>query len=416
MTSIHEIKQREVVDTPLLLFTCEFNSGEIERWSTHKVTIEEATYQSRMLRHNLFDIKAASDEGVDGHTRLSITLANADSHFSQIQRNIGWKGARFTVRFVFFDAKNGIASSETSVVFRGIANPPDEITESACRITFTSRMNLQRILMPEVRIQRRCPWMFPTTELQRQEAVSGGVKEAYSPFYRCGYSADVPSGLGNLNGGAAFTSCDYSRSQCEQRGMFDKDAQNRVTRRFGGVEFVPSTILVKSYGEKGTHSSAAVDNEAKYNDFVPVVYGTNWYRPPVVFARNDGNLTYMEVLLGMGEMTSVLKVVVNGVELPVGTSEAKNLTATGWFNIVSLGTRNGSFNMDFRDSGGNPVGDPYGSMALLSVVVPNRLSDGSPLPKIDVLVEGMKLETYDENGDRVEGVQQQSDLDLAGSA
>ena len=38
------------------------------------------------------------------------------------------------------------------------------------------------------------------------------------------------------------------------------------------------------------------------------------------------------------------------------------------------------------------------SMAVLSVVVPNRISDGKALPKIDVLIRGMKLATYDENG------------------
>ena len=42
--------------------------------------------------------------------------------------------------------------------------------------------------------------------------------------------------------------------------------------------------------------------------------------PPVVFARNDGNLTRMEVLLGMGEMQGVLKVLVNDVEIPAGVT------------------------------------------------------------------------------------------------
>jgi hypothetical protein len=37
-------------------------------------------------------------------------------------------------------------------------------------------------------------------------------------------------------------------------------------------------------------------------------------------------------------------------------------------------------------------------MAALSVVVPNRISDGSPLPKIDVLLKGMRLPVYDEAG------------------
>ena len=49
-----------------------------------------------------------------------------------------------------------------------------------------------------------------------------------------------------------------------------------------------------------------------------MVYGTAWYEPLVVFARNDGNLTRMEVLLGIGQMQGVVTVLVNGVQIPIG--------------------------------------------------------------------------------------------------
>ena len=125
----------------------------------------------------------------------------------------------------------------------------------------------------------------------------------------------------------------------------------------------------------------------RYNDFVPMVYGTAWYQPPVVFARNDGNLTRMEVLLGLGEIQGVLKVLVNGVEIPAGVN-GTNMTGTGWYNIPTLGTRSGGFNYDFMDGSGQPAGDPYGSMAYLSVVVPNRINNGTSLPNVTVLVAG----------------------------
>ena len=51
-----------------------------------------------------------------------------------------------------------------------------------------------------------------------------------------------------------------------------------------------------------------------------------------------------------------------------------DMTATGWYNIVTPGLRSGAFDLNFTDSSGNPLGDPYGSMAVLSVVVPNRIS------------------------------------------
>lgn len=179
--------------------------------------------------------------------------------------------------------------------------------------------------------------------------------------------------------------------------MFDQDDSSRTTRRFGGIEFVPAQIEVRSFGESGSHLSPLIDNLAAYNDFVPLVYGTAWYQPPVVFARNDGNLTRMETLLGMGEMDSVIRVVVNDIEIPEGIS-GSDMTATGWYNIVTPGTRSGAFDVNFSDGSGNPLGDPYGSMAVLSVVVPNRISTGQALPKVLVLVRGLKLESFDDSG------------------
>ncbi len=166
---------------------------------------------------------------------------------------------------------------------------------------------------------------------------------------------------------------------------------------FGGIEFVPPTISVRTYGDKSSHTSALAVNEARYNDFVPLIYGTGWYTPPVVFARNDGNLTRMEVLLGIGEMQGVLKVLVSDVEIPVGVS-GTNMTGTGWYNVMTLGTRTGVCDPDFADSSGQPAGDPYGSMAYLSVVVPNALNNGTSLPKVKVLVQGLKLPIYSTDG------------------
>jgi hypothetical protein len=193
--------------------------------------------------------------------------------------------------------------------------------------------------------------------------------------------------MGNLNGGAPFTSCGYTRQDCQARGMFT---------RFGGLEFVPPAISVRAYGKDWT-TSAVSDNEARYNDYIPMVYGTAWWEPLVVFARNDGNLTRMEALLGIGEMEGVLTVLVSGVEIPMGIS-GSNMTGTGWYNIQTLGTRDGAFDYNFLDGSGNPAGDPYGSMAYLSVVVPNSLNNGTSLPTVKVLAQGLKVPTYAADG------------------
>ncbi len=397
MGTIAELKELRRTETPLLLFECELPSGTMERWSTHEVEYLGDVYEGRVLRHSVFEIRSAPEEGLDAAAKLTVLLSNADSRLSQIERAIGWKGSRLTVHFVFFDLRSGRAASEGRVVFRGVIGPPEELNEAVCRLAATNGLSLQRVWLPEVRVQRRCPWKFPRTVAERIEGAVGGDRGQYSPFFRCGYSPDVPGGAGNLNEGQPYASCDGSRLQCEQRGMFNRDERGNPTRRFGGIEFVPPSVVVRSHGERGRHVSEAVENEARYNDFVPLIYGTAWCAPLIVFARNDGNLTRTEALVGMGEIEGVLKVLVNGVEIPAAQAGA-DMTGTGWYNVVSLGARTGAFNLDFTDGAGEPLGDCYGSMAYLSVVVPNRISDGRSLPRIRALVAGLKLPQYTSDG------------------
>ncbi len=227
-------------------------------------------YAARLLKHNLAALVASSNEGLDGAQKISVTLANADSHFSQIERETGFRGGQVTIQFLFYDLTANAAVSEARVIFRGIGSMADEITESTFRVSFTNRLNLQRIVLPEVRIERQCPWSFPSTAAQRVEALNGGPKGKYSALNRCGYSADQTGGVGNLDGTTVFTTCDYTRTSCVARGMFDTDSASHVTRNFGGIEFVPAQIQVRSFGESGTQLSSLIDNQARYNDFVPL--------------------------------------------------------------------------------------------------------------------------------------------------
>jgi hypothetical protein len=398
MPTPYEIKDTELIETPVLLFDCTLANGAAERWSTHQVSFGGGAYAARVLDHNVFDLRSGAEDGIDMVSKVSLTLANANSYFSQLEQSAGLKGARLEVRFVFFNLLTGQPASDAVTLFRGLASAPEELTESLCRLSFANRLSPQRVLMPNVRIQKRCPWIFPSTAEQRLEGITGLDRGKYSPFFRCGYSADQSEGVGNLDaGGQPYTSCSYTRAACEQRGMFNQDSRNQSTARFGGMGFVPASILVRGAGEGGLRVSDPVENEARYNDFVPMIYGTAWYQPPLVFARNDGNLTRMEVLLGLGEIEGVLKVIVNGIEIPVGQS-GMNMAGTGWYNVVNRGTRNGGFNLDFTNGAGQPVGDPYGSLAYASVVVPNRVSDGKRLPSIQVLAQGLRVSRFDAEG------------------
>lgn len=397
MATINAVKQLAETDTPLLFFQCVMPSGDTEYWCTHSINFNGVSYSARVLKHNLFDLQLSADDAMDGITQLSITLANADSALSQLNAVIGFKGSQLTVFFAFADLTTLTITTESTVLFQGIAGDPDEITEDAFTLSFINKLSLQRIPTPEVRVQRSCPWTFPSDADERAEALNGGSNGRYSSFYRCGYSADVVGGVGNLNNGQAFTSCDKSRTGCQARGMFSKDNSGNVTQRFGAFEFIPSAIMVRTSGAKTTHLSPLLDNTALFNDAVPLVYGTGWLGAPVIFSRNDGNLTHMEALVGLGPIQGVLKVVVNDVEIPQAV-QGQDMTTTGWYNIVTTGTRDGNFNLDFTDSSGNPLGDPYGSMCVLSVVVPNRISSGRSLANVEVLVQGQQIDSYNPDG------------------
>src|ERR1700689_3790454 len=167
MPTIDQFKEQETPPTPLFIFDCVLASGETERWSTHAVTVGGNVYPARLLKHNLAALVASSDAGVDGAQKITVTLANADSHFSEIERETGFRGGRVTIQFLFYDLTANAPVSEQRVIFLGIGSMAEEITESTFRVSFTNRLNMQRIVLPEVRIQRQCPWSFPSTGAQR---------------------------------------------------------------------------------------------------------------------------------------------------------------------------------------------------------------------------------------------------------
>ena len=218
MQSALTAKEQLNADTPVLLFDCTLADMTILRWSSQEFSWGGSSYEGRVLRHNLFEAQLASDTQIGGAPKLTFELANADSKLSEIEQRTGFKGSKLTVRAIFVDASLGRATTDSIVVFSGLMNPPDVITEDSFRLSAMNRMSTQRSVVPEARVQRLCPWRFPTTESQRQEAVNGGdFRGKYSPFYRCGYSADQPNGVGNLNGIAVFTECSRTRADCEAR-------------------------------------------------------------------------------------------------------------------------------------------------------------------------------------------------------
>ena len=130
MNTINQTKQLAESDTPVLFFECTLPSGDVERWSTHGITLGGQNYSARVLRHDVFDLQLSSDDAMDGISQLSLQLANADSELSQLNAVIGFKGSQLTVYFAFVDLSSGEVTTETTVLFRGIAGDPGNSTET----------------------------------------------------------------------------------------------------------------------------------------------------------------------------------------------------------------------------------------------------------------------------------------------
>lgn len=389
-------KSRTVLETPVLLFDCELPDGRVERWASHPVTAGGAQYSDRLIKHSNFSISMWNLEGGAGSSRVQVVLANSDAYASQVESTCGWKGAKLHVRFCFFDTTTGEAVTEPESVFRGTANAPEEYDDTKLKLSFNNRLNLERMVLPTVRIQPRCPWDFPATQSQREEAALDGAISRYSPFRGCGYSADVSAGRGNLQNGAPFDRCGKTKSDCIARGMFEADAAAQATARFGGCQFLPPSVLVRSHGDKAYRTVQGVSGSARAGDLVPMVYGTSWHQPQVIFSRSDGNYVHYEVLLGLGPMEGVRKVLYDGLEIPEGVSGV-DYGGTGWWSLLSRGEARGSFNPQFKDGNGNPLGDPHGGIAVLTVALPEKQASASP--KFQVLMDGLRLPRYGTEGE-----------------
>src|SRR5580658_10195880 len=129
MQSALTAKEQLNADTPLFFFDCTLIDGTVRHWCSQTVTWNGTTYEGRVLKQNQFEAQLASDTQVGGPPKLSFELANADSELSEIEQQTGFKGAQLIVRSAFFDLAEAVPTSSSAVVFTGLMNPPDTITE-----------------------------------------------------------------------------------------------------------------------------------------------------------------------------------------------------------------------------------------------------------------------------------------------
>ncbi len=403
LTDIASAKDAQQSFQPLLLATFTFHDGTVYRASTHPLNTAEGGYQyggsnyvGRIISQDISAVQGYDSTGVDLIPRASITLADADKALKIGYEDVyGFSGARLDLVFAFWDADTSTFSTDDILKYRGKCDPATGDCETIT-VSSANLLNLQRRILPPVPLQRRCPWIFPTTLAQRQD----GADNEDSIHYECGYSPDATGGnaRGNYESGStAFTSCDYTKAACVARGMYKVDGSARVTGRFGGVQrdsFVSSRS--KEYTSGNVIEIQNNPNENRFGQPIPMVYGTAWVDAITMPTFGDGNSTRFEAIVCLGEVQSILRVVVNDVEL----QPANDITGSVnyivrdpllRYNVINRGDRNGAPNADIPWNGD---GDPYGSMCAILCVLPRRAAEASGIPRARVLVQGPKIRVY----------------------
>ncbi len=407
---------------PLLLAVFQFTDGTYLRLSTNPLNVAEGGYQyggndylARLASQDITAVQARSESGIDRIPAATLHLVDPDRYlWTNYEQAKGFKGATVTLSLILVDIDDStgafVYSSDAPTKFVGVCDAPTlDASGALMAVAATSSRNMAKVYLPPVQIQQRCPWVFPSTAAQRLD----GATNPASQHWECGYNPDQAGTdpelgtsclRGNLNGASPYTTCGYTKADCQARGMFDLDSSSRATGRFGGEQWAPRdrSSRTKSYVEGKTVTAFNARNDAIYTDRVPLLYGTQWIEPPVVVNElGDGNSTRMECILCLGDIgtSGVLQVVVNGVIVPQNGAGSDPLFR---WNFVGnplgshTGSRNGSPTKDagYNDGSGNPQGEPHGSYATIEIVVYRQLAESNSVPQVRVLARGPSIWQY----------------------
>jgi hypothetical protein len=369
-------------------------------------------YQSRLLDQNIDAIQAMSTAGIDIPPRMSLKIADADAAIWTNHSNPhGWRGAAVTLTFILWDVVANAYS--TDAMTWGFIGGSPSWADGVMTMDCTSRSNMQRLKMPSIPIQRRCPWSFPATSGQRSDALN----TISSIYYQCGYSADQGGGCGNTttanlinpdgsvktDGAGNYVMCDYTRAACMDRlgnasatsvapdGDITHDQAGHPTGRFGGITWTaPPSYQGRQYTTGQWVFGFNTPNSGIYGGYWNTVYGEQWVNATVVNTAGSANILQGEAVICealYGQATAIM-VNVNNVTVPNLNTSDPNFS----WQYINQGGRNGALNPSVI---WNRHGDPYGSLCAIQFTVPFELAAPGSVPTVQVLVYAPPILTYE---------------------
>jgi hypothetical protein len=433
--SIYTVKNQQDTYQPLLVAAVTFKDSKTDPTelllATHNLKVSDGgnvptgitgfpyngqEFETRIRNHEIAATQALSDNGIDITPTVTLEIEDTNKTiWTGYESLIGFKGATLKLYFIFWEVGTSNFSNDYKTIFVGRCDPAS-FKNGSLFVKAISRMNMNQSYLPVVRIQKRCPWVFPdTTGMTLVDATAIHQEAADNPSvdqWHCGYSYLASGGNARGNaapGGGRFTKCTFTFDACldrlGNRGLtwtsggyapIEKDTANRVTARYGGSRWdQPTQFKSRGFGQAKAVDGFNAINEGKYNDYIPMGWGTYWIDPVVMSIVGDANFTRMEILIGLGEFQGIRKVIVNDIDvdfLATGGPQLDDQIALHlWWSHQTTGDRSGRVN---NTSIYNGQGDPYGSQKILTVEVPKQLSPSSSIPRIRVLVDGPKVRVY----------------------
>jgi hypothetical protein len=320
-------------------------------------------------KQDIAQLSGRSEQGIDRVPQVTLHIHDSDRTLLtnyEFASGKGFKGAVLTLLLVFWSADTATFTSDSWAPFVGICDAPSYDRQGRGDLlvvnAFASR-NMARTFLPTFRVQQRCGNIFPRNSAERL----AGATDPSHKSWGCGYNPDQTGtdpeiggdcrrgNTGSANqvgadgtvitdGSGIYVSCQLTPSDCKLRGMWDKDSSLRATGSFNGDTWMPDQreVLSKSYLQGKTIPVLQMRNDAAYQQYYPMIAGTQWVKPVVLNVVADGNSTRFSAVLCQDDVgpDAIVQVVVNGTIVPRNYSGTNidPLFRWNWAGDPALGT------------------------------------------------------------------------------
>lgn len=187
-----------------------------------------------------------------------------------------------------------------------------------------------------------------------------------------------------------FGYCDQTQTSCQARGMFTTDSSSRNCFRNRSITFVPVDWTYEQ--PSGHHTITSTNpNWAKYNDVIPLVYGTGRVTCKIMFAQT-ANDTRGQAIVCEGPVNSISNMIIDSETIPLNQSYPHHDTTTGMWTFGL-----GAIGQDYTDVW-FPGSDTYSGIAIVSFNFPPQFANNSQNFNVSVLVQGLSLPIYNAAG------------------